>query len=331
MSTISRPIIYSISLALIATLLATIFFNNSYFMIFSFSIIGILLAIWFLESFVLSTLPIEAGPAKDKALKDMYTFSYAVTFLALILLLTYPFGTLQNQGTSDTGPIRLLRGCVVVDPEAQQSGGKDSKYTPTGTPICSAAPADAYANLLTIGGVVAKVDPANGARVAVYQVRDGFVIPFFQIILAFVGAIINLFRRIPEFQKRTHDNFIGSETEKPLQPFEAREFVTFQILQLIAAPFICMVAIYTITPTTLASAIGLSFASGMFSENVLLRIRALVEGTAKTPTEANSQVAALLGKPLSRPANKFTQEHRTSDRRLVKPLVKLAWGRRASD
>ena len=96
-------------------------------------------------------------------------------------------------------------------------------------------------------------------------------------------------RRVPEFQKRAHVDFVGTDKEPPLQPCEAREFVAFQILQLIAAPFLAMVALYVIAPQSLPSAIALSFVSGLFSEGVLLRIRALVEGPEKTQTQAAAQ------------------------------------------
>jgi hypothetical protein len=105
-------------------------------------------------------------------------------------------------------------------------------------------------------------------------------------VLALIGGVVNLMRRLPEYQKRSHPAFTGTADMTALQPYEAREFVVFQILQLVSAPFIAMVAYYAIAPQSQASTVALAFASGLFAEAVLLRMRVLVEGPGRTPTEA---------------------------------------------
>jgi hypothetical protein len=188
-------------------------------------------------------------------------------------------------------------------PAAASAAASSSASTvwPKGLPVCGEDAQDIYTVLVAVGGVVAKATPPSPAassasdvfsearHSAIYQVRDGFVISVLMVTLAIVGAAVNLMRRLPEFQKRADTNFIGTEKETPLQPCEAREFVAFQILQLIAAPFIAAVALYVIAPQSFPSAIALAFVSGLFSEGVLLRIRAFVEGPDKTPTQAASQ------------------------------------------
>lgn len=279
----------------------------------SIGILCLLLAAWFLNSFVLTALPSQ-GAEREKALTDIYAFAYTFTLLALALL-ALPFGNLLSEGSfPDKGPIRLLRGCVIVDspstaevkaagaapPASAASGATGSKTEwPKGLPVCGPSGEEVHTVLVTIGGVIARAapaplafapsSPASKPLASVYHVRDGFVVPILMIVFAIVGAVVNLMRRVPEFQKRAHVDFVGTDKEPPLQPYEAREFVAFQILQLIAAPFIAMVAIYVIAPQTLASAIGLAFVSGLFSEGVLLRIRALVEGPEKTQTQAATQ------------------------------------------
>jgi hypothetical protein len=344
----------------------------------SLGVLALLLAAWFLHSFVFSVLP-TTGPERDAALTDIYAFAYTFTLLSLALL-ALPFGNLLNdQSFPETGPIRLIRGCVVPDskagdlktsgstsgsagsmpetsapapskpnpspsskkstekrpattnhaassgtsanspnetasakpPTAQSAAASepDRPKWPQGLPLCGGDPQDTHTVLVTIGGVIASSVPAHVASAsataqspsgasapeprhpgAIYQVRDGFVVSLTMVALAIVGAVVNLMRRVPEFQKRAHLGFMGTTNETPLQPCEAREFVAFQILQLIAAPFIAMVAMYVIAPNSLPSAIALAFVSGLFSEGVLLRIRALVEGPEKTQTQAETQL-----------------------------------------
>lgn len=291
------------------------------------AVLCLLFGAWFLKSFVLTQLPAQ-GVARDQALTDIYAFAYTFTLLSLAIL-ALPFGNLLNAGSlPDAGPVRLLRGCLVA-PEtvtskkseagkagaataasaasaasASTSSAEDTSPTkiewPKGLPLCKGDLRDVHTVLVTIGGVIAKSaaespsSTATSGHPAVYEVRDGFVVPSLMIVLAIVGAAVNLMRRVPEVQKRAHVDFMGTEKETRLEPCEAREFVAFQILQLISAPFIAMVAFYVVAPQSLPSAIALSFVSGLFSEGVLLRIRALVEGPEKTVTQAAAQPMAEL-------------------------------------
>ena len=260
------------------------------------AVLGLLLGAWFLKSFVLTQLPAQ-GVAREQALTDIYAFAYSFTLLSLAIL-ALPFGNLLNAGSlPDAGPVRLLRGCLVA-PETVASKKSDAGKAgaaaaasaasavsastslteetsptkiewPKGLPLCKGDLRDVHTVLVTIGGVIASAtsDPpaaaASAGGPAVYQVRDGFVVPSLMIVLAIVGAAVNLMRRVPEVQKRAHADFTGTEKETRLEPFEAREFVVFQILQLISAPFIAMVAFYVVAPQSLPSAIALSFVSGL--------------------------------------------------------------------
>ena len=357
---------------------------------------GALMVAWFLNSFVLTELQ-QVRTTPDPALTDIFAFAYVFTLLALALL-AFPFGNLLDANSlPDTGPIRLLRGCVVPElsgagdsvatvpmsssaaasaepaskapsaasknapkpaatagsapprrgkgrasepttasrqasvaaPGSQASGsasgsasgaGKSDQQQrqsdakadkekknerdreiasckwPKGLPTCSGDLRDVHTVLVSIGGVVARSQaasaPASASAVQptpVYEVRDGFVVPLVMVVLALIGAAINLLRRIPEFQKRTQVGFIGTAVEAPLLPCEAREFTVLQVLQLLSAPLIVMVAVHVVAPQSLTTALALAFISGFSSETVLLRIRALVQGPEKTLTQATSQ------------------------------------------
>ncbi|RKP48402.1 carboxypeptidase-like regulatory domain-containing protein [Trinickia fusca] len=142
-----------------------------------------------------------------------------------------------------------------------------------------------YPWLVVIGGTygtdagLAEKAATNPPLAGPYQiVEGGFVLPFYILLLALIGAAISLTRRIPELQKRSEPGYVGTDDQPPLDNRTVREAVVFQIMQLITAPFIAMVAYYAIAPNGVASGIALAFMSGFGSELVLLQIRGVVEG-----------------------------------------------------
>jgi len=72
--------------------------------------------------------------------------------------------------------------------------------------------------------------------------------------------------------------------EPAMLPFQARESVVFQIMQLVSAPFLAMATWYIVSPTTIAVAAGLAFGTGFASEPLLLMIRGMVEGIRPAAT-----------------------------------------------
>lgn len=109
-------------------------------------------------------------------------------------------------------------------------------------------------------------------------IEGGFVLPYYIVLLSFLGASIALTRRIPELQKRSEPGYEGTIAEPRFDFRTVREATVFQIMQLITAPFVAMVAYYAISPNSPASGIAVGFLSGFSSELVLLQIRGVVEG-----------------------------------------------------
>lgn len=109
-------------------------------------------------------------------------------------------------------------------------------------------------------------------------VQGGFVVPFYVVLLALVGGAVSLGRRIPEYQKRSAGIYVPTQKQPRLDSIQVREVVVFQIMQLVSAPFIAVVAFYAIAPNTMSSAIGLAFLSGFSSELILLQVRGVIEG-----------------------------------------------------
>lgn len=110
------------------------------------------------------------------------------------------------------------------------------------------------------------------------EVMGGLAVPFFVLVLAFIGGAVSLSRRIPEYQRRLHVQYKPLQDESAIRPFEAREFVVFQIMQLVSAPFLAVATWFIVTPMGLTSAATLAFGTGFASEYLLLMIRGLVKG-----------------------------------------------------
>lgn len=281
----------------------------------------VLTALWFMHCFT--------GDAKRR-INDIFVFAYAFT-LGSFALLVLPFVSEQQAQASQADKARpaslsLVRGCVRKD----AAGGlgevsavvlcpyeNDKTKGWPDVPKYSTDPASAprtmvaydgelrYTLLLAIGGVTAtvpddqsvkKAEPASpGASAPApkhVEVMGGLVVPFFVLVLAFVGGAVSLSRRIPEYQRRLHPDYQPAPTDKEgkMQPFEAREYVVFQVMQLVSAPFLAVATWYIVTPSGLSSAATLAFGTGFASEPLLLMIRGLVEGIKPEASRPKSKV-----------------------------------------
>jgi hypothetical protein len=125
-------------------------------------------------------------------------------------------------------------------------------------------------------------------------VQGGFAVPYYIVLLAFIGAAVSLTRRIPEYQKQSEPGYIPTTDAPALTSWEARENVVFEIMQLVTAPFIAMVAFYAFAPSTTASGVTLAFLSGFSSSLVLLQLRGMLEGLYPASTAKISQPASTL-------------------------------------
>lgn len=277
------------------------------------------LSAWFLHAF---THADEAGV--DKAClaeqrASMFRFAYMFSLFSFALLVL-PFTAMlrTHETPPDAGPIRLLRACVLLQPSARPASGVMGPVD--WCPETRLGGNVSYPWLVSVGGVVAQecdtpgfectvsaaaagssvsstaaAAVAAGSRAGVppmYSVRGGFVVPFYVIVFSFVGGVVNLTRRVPEYQKRSSCSFVPTATESCVTLLEAREFVVFQIMQLLSSPFVAMVAYYALEPKSIASAVGLAFVSGFATESVLLLIRGMVNGLRPEPTKTSATAAA---------------------------------------
>jgi hypothetical protein len=130
----------------------------------------------------------------------------------------------------------------------------------------------------------------------------GLVVPIYFVVLAVLGALINMMRKIPEFQQRVEPGYkeefakLAESDEGPLPPVSrgrARDLIVFQILQVVSAPAIALVAYSWARPEEVATTTLLAFAAGFSSEVFLVAIRAAVDraiGLGPRPARARALV-----------------------------------------
>jgi hypothetical protein len=102
------------------------------------------------------------------------------------------------------------------------------------------------------------------------RVLGGVVVPLYFVIIALMGGLVSMMRRVPEYQRR-----ISPECPEHITCEQAREFLVFQIMQVLSAPLIAITAYYAFEPTSRATSIALAFITGFSSELILLYVRAL--------------------------------------------------------
>jgi hypothetical protein len=119
-----------------------------------------------------------------------------------------------------------------------------------------------------------------------FMVHGGLSVPWYVIMLAVMGASVSMIRRVPEYQMQADGVCGGDNTGtsakakgklEPISKGEAREKMVFEVLQLVAAPMIAIVAYNAFTPSDRSGTVLLGFASGFSSEPLLIAIRAGVD------------------------------------------------------
>jgi hypothetical protein len=277
----------------------------------------LVLAAWFIDAFTLAEASEARAGCVTEQRASMFRFAYVFSIFSFALLVLPFTALLRDVNTSpDAGPIRLLRACVDIPSSSRAASA------PSPIELCNTMPADSvvsYPWLVAVGGVVAQCEngSASCAKVAgvaaaasapqgppIYRVHGGLVVPFYVIVFAFIGGVVNLTRRLPEYQKRSSCQFPGTGTESRVTFLEAREFVIFQIMQFVSSPFVAMVAYYAFEPKSVASAVGVAFFSGFATESILLLLRGMFAGLqpVTTKTVASTAATAQLHVTVNRPA-----------------------------
>jgi len=298
-----------------------------------------LTAVWFIVCFT--------APSGASYLRHVYVFAYAFTFGSFALLVT-PFVSTQDEASVSSeaptvGVLQLVRGCVHhafgdevggVSPVGlcprkswpglpEKSQSKDAvEPTASRAEPDSGQEVDRYYHwMISMGGVTVRkfvpiISPcvagcegaSNGKRLSYVEVHGGLALPLFVVVLSFIGGAVSLSRRIPEYQRRSEEAYVPTEREAKMAPFQAREAVVFQIMQLVSAPFLAMATWYIVTPSTLGAAALLAFGTGFASEPLLMMIRGMVEGIRPEGTRVPaSRLGVITGTVKGAPAGELIQ------------------------
>lgn len=114
----------------------------------------------------------------------------------------------------------------------------------------------------------------------------GVVVPVYFVALAIIGALVSMFRKLPEFQARNDPNYddkfedmimAGQKPKGPISDSQIAELVIFQILQVLSAAAIAVLAYAYAEPANMATSIVLAFIAGYSSETILMGARAFVD------------------------------------------------------
>lgn len=249
------------------------------------AVVVLLLALWFI---VLFSAPIAATDTIQAQIRSWMRFAYVFVFVALVVALL-PF-MLPQKCFMPGAPVHILIGCV-----RGADAPRDSR--------CATDPNAASSTqwLVTIGGTITLQEPGvsvKAAQVPSFVVEGGMAVPVYVIILSLIGGAISLARRVPEYQKRMSVDYVGTETEPKLSVEQGREYLIFQIVQYVSAPYLAIVAYQLFDPSTRTVAVTTAFAAGFASEPILLLIRALVEKLAPQSLNAKA-VGSIAGRIVS--------------------------------
>ncbi|WP_166839974.1 hypothetical protein [Rheinheimera pleomorphica] len=161
-------------------------------------------------------------------------------------------------------------------------------------------------------------------------ITGGVVVPVYFLILALLGALINMARKIPEFQRRVsssyHQNYKywlakNPDLALPMSGAYARETVIFQVVQVLCAPGVAIIAFSWAKPEAIGANVVLAFAAGFSSEMFLMAVRGVAErmihgGTRKVEADTQNPLPASkpaeTTEPVDTPPNPTLQIHSLS-------------------
>jgi hypothetical protein len=243
-------------------------------------------------------LYIFTGVVTNSKLNNIIRYCYLFTGVALIgSLLPWAAPGLFVGGPS-AAPLGVLQGCAFYANKDNAATATSNNGIP-GEVLCGS---NNYQWVVNVGGVAERLAAEKSAtlqsasaetgatssgertasRTGRGQIRGGVVVPLYVIVLALFGSAVSMTRRVPEYQRRALDS------QDSLSNVQAREYLVFQIMQVLSAPLIAITVYYIVKPDNQFTSVVLGFGSGFASEPILLMIRSLVEKLSPAkPAEPN--------------------------------------------
>ena len=142
--------------------------------------------------------------------------------------------------------------------------------------------------LAAVDAEIARREEQQSARANTpgHPVIGGVVVPVYFVVLALFGALVQMLRRLPEFQARAdvgyaeeyeRDFGLDDSARPPIPASMVPEYVVFQMIQVLVAPAIAVLAYAWAPAEEPAVAMVLAFGAGFSSELVLLAIRGVID------------------------------------------------------
>jgi hypothetical protein len=170
------------------------------------------------------------------------------------------------------------------------SGERDQLETPSNQHSLN-GPTSLEALQRTARKAKADLDSAHRAsglhlNIAGNPIVGGVVVPVFFLAIALMGALVNMARKLPEFQERIEPSYRqeyesklanSGDVQTPITWEYARDLVVFQIIQVLSAAGIAVLAYSWARPEDQATTVIIAFAAGFSSEMFLLAIRGVVD------------------------------------------------------
>ena len=205
----------------------------------------------------------KSGETLSRELRSIFVYAYVVQSTAILVALA-PFIVPSDSLSSKDSWAGVVQGCLRSD-----GGGYGSQLT-----SCADGAADQQwlfqigSRWLSSSVAVSDDEPAGRE-----ELSGGVVVPFYVVVLAIIGGAVGMTRRLPEIQRRAAHTVQKQEGGDGIPPIVAREMVVFQIMQVLAAPLIAVVAFAAFEPDTLTIAVLVGFVSGFASEAILKKLR----------------------------------------------------------
>ena len=261
------------------------------------------------------SIPVEAIQQKREEIEEARAAQrnkwmvFAYSFMLISLLLTfYPFinslskSNLEKYlGSLRDKPIAVFIGCSLDNKAENLRCAPKNPIPPTADdhahPPAHSSDGVGSAWAINIGGHIQSCKQSEDLTYGISltcEVKDGLLIPLYFIIMALMGGSISLTRRLPELQKQAGSEHIATNEQPKLSQYEFREYLIFQMVQFISAPFLAILAYYLIEPSNTTNAVVLAFTAGFASETILLMIRSVANKI--TPESSSApQYGAIAG------------------------------------
>lgn len=237
-------------------------------------IVVLVLLVAFIATFV--------GPPSNWRRYAMIIYAYFFTLVALFGALWPFFLEYKIDSDSRWRPAAIIVGC------AEERGWSLPREV-----IC--APAGQASDkakfnalwLINLGGSM-RVSEGAAEEPAFVIVSGGLVVPLYAVVLALIGSAVSMTRRVPEYQGKFVPHTVSSEQDTERMPkgkrltseefAKLREHLVFQVMQVVSAPMIAVVAYYTLTPGTRTATVLIAFMSGFASASILMMLTAALVG-----------------------------------------------------